>query len=125
TTVPNNYAIKSINQMLNLDFLTEEMGLREDLNYPPFARLIVIELISSDYLLLEQKAIALFKILPKDKPELDILLPADPVIKKVRKKYRKIIVIKNSKKLDPTGKFMRKYLWGGVEFFIQQRGHSD
>lgn len=125
TTVPNNYAIKSIKQMLNLDFLAEEMGLREELNYPPFARLIVIELISSDYLLLEQKAVALFKILPKDKPELDILPPADPVIKKVRKKYRKIIVIKNSKKLDPTGKVMRKYLWGCVEFFIQQGGHSD
>lgn len=125
TTVPNNYAVKSIKQTLNLDFLGEEMQHREDLSYPPFARLVVIELISSDFAQLERQAMALYKTFPTDKPELDILPPTDPVIKKVRKKYRKIIVIKNSKKLDPTGKVMRKYVWGCVEFYSKQGGLGD
>ena len=68
---------------------------------------------------------ALYKTFPKDKAELDVLPPTDPVIKKVRKKYRKIIVIKNSKLLDPTGKVMRKYVWGCVDFYTKQGGHGD
>ncbi|MEZ4723029.1 MAG: primosomal protein N' [Candidatus Kapaibacterium sp.] len=125
TTVPNNYAIKTIKQMLNLDFLGEELQHREDLSYPPFSRLVVIEMISSDYAQLERQAMALYKTFPKDKAELDVLPPTDPVIKKVRKKYRKIIVIKNSKLLDPTGKVMRKYVWGCVDFYTKQGGHGD
>ncbi|MCB0703403.1 MAG: primosomal protein N' [Ignavibacteriae bacterium] len=125
TTVPNNYAIKTIKQMLNLDFLGEELQHREYLSYPPFSRLVVIEMISSDYAQLERQAMALYKTFPKDKAELDVLPPTDPVIKKVRKKYRKIIVIKNSKLLDPTGKVMRKYVWGCVDFYTKQGGHGD
>ena len=125
TTVPNNYAIKSIKQMLNIDFLGEELQHREDLSYPPFSRLVMIEMISSDYAQLERQAMALYKTFPKDKPELDVLPPTDPVIKKVRKKYRKIIVIKNNKLLDPTGKVMRKYVWGCVEFYTKLGGHGD
>lgn len=124
TTVPDNYAIKSIKQMLNLDFLGEELQHREDLSYPPFSRLVVIEMISSDYAQLERQAMELYKTFPKDKAELDVLPPTDPVIKKVRKKYRKIIVIKNSKQLDPTGKVMRKYVWGCVDFYTKQGGHG-
>lgn len=125
TTVPDNYAIKSIKQMLNLDFLGEELQHREDLSYPPFSRLVVIEMISSDYAQLERQAMELYKTFPKDKAELDVLPPTAPVIKKVRKKYRKIIVIKNSKQLDPTGKVMRKYVWGCVDFYTKQGGHGD
>jgi len=125
TTVPDNYAIKSIKQMLNLDFLGEELQHREDLSYPPFSRLVVIEMISSDYAQLERQAMELYKTFPKDKAELDVLPPTDPVIKKVRKKYRKIIVIKNNKQLDPTGKVMRKYVWGCVDFYTKQGGHGD
>lgn len=125
TTVPDNYAIKSIKQMLNLDFLGEELQHREDLSYPPFSRLVVIEMISSDYAQLERQAMELYKTFPKDKAELDLLPPTDPVIKKVRKKYRKIIVIKNNKQLDPTGKVMRKYVWGCVDFYTKQGGHGD
>lgn len=125
TTVPDNYAIKSIKQMLNLDFLGEELQHREDLSYPPFSRLVVLEMISSDYAQLERQAMALYQTFPKDKPEIDVLPPTDPVIKKVRKKYRKIIVIKNSKQLDPTGKVMRKYVWGCVDFYTKQGGHGD
>jgi primosomal protein N' (replication factor Y) len=124
TTVPDNYAIKSIKQMLNLDFLGEELQHREDLSYPPFSRLVVIEMISSDYAQLERQAMELYKTFPKDKAELDVLPPTDPVIKKVRKKYRKIIVIKNNKQLDPTGKVMRKYVWGCVDFYTKQGGHG-
>lgn len=124
TTVPDNYAIKSIKQMLNLDFLGEELQHREDLSYPPFSRLMVIEMISSDYAQLERQAMELYKTFPKDKAELDVLPPTDPVIKKVRKKYRKIIVIKNNKQLDPTGKVMRKYVWGCVDFYTKQGGHG-
>jgi primosomal protein N' (replication factor Y) len=125
TTVPNNYAIKSIKQLLNLDFLGEELQHREDLSYPPFSRLVVIEMISSDYAQLERQAMALYQTFPTDKSELDVLPPTDPVIKKVRKKYRKIIVIKNSKQLDPTGKVMRKYVWGCVDYYTKQGGHGD
>ncbi len=125
TTVPDNYAIKSIKQTLNLDFLGEELQHREDLSYPPFSRLVVIEMISSDYAQLERQAMALYKTFPTDKSELDVLPPTDPVIKKVRKKYRKIIVIKNSKQLDPNGKVMRKYVWGCVDYYTKQGGHGD
>lgn len=125
TTVPDNYAIKSIRQVLNTDYLEEELEYRKELNYPPFTRLVLLEMVSSDYAQLEKQSVALYSILPKDKPELNILPPTDPIIKKVRKKYRKIIVIKNSKTLDPSGKIMRKYISGCVDYYTKVGGHSD
>lgn len=119
TTVPNNYAIRSTQQILNLDYLDEELQHRKELNYPPYSRLIVIELISEDYSELDRQAHTLHNLFPKDKPELTVMQPTEPIISKIRKKYRKIIVIKNDKSLDPTGKIMRKYVLGAMRHYLK------
>ncbi len=64
SSVPTNYAIKSVRQPLNIDFLEEELQNREELNYPPFSRFVIIELSSKDSSFLNHKSSYLYNILP-------------------------------------------------------------
>ena len=125
SSVPTNYAIKSIRQPLNIDFLEEELENRKELNYPPFSRFVVIELSSKDNYFLNMKSDYLYKILPKDIKELDILPPSEPNVVKIKNRYRKLIIIKNNKQLDPSGKVLRKYLNGCLEHFKKQKNLKD
>jgi primosomal protein N' (replication factor Y) len=122
--VPNNYAISSIKQVLNIDYLDEELRHREELRYPPFSRLVIIELTSEDLAELSTCVNRLYSLFPKDKPEIEVLPPADPVVSRVRKKYRKIIVIKNDKNLDPNGRLMRKHLITCINHYTKQYGSN-
>ncbi len=125
SAVPTSYAINSIRQPLNIDFLEEELENRKELNYPPYSRFVVIELSSKDSYFLNQKSNYLYSILPKNIKELDILPPSDPNVVKVKNRYRKLIIIKNDKILDPSGKVLRKYLKGCLDFYNEMKEIRD
>jgi primosomal protein N' (replication factor Y) len=125
SAVPTTYAINSIRQPLNIDFLEEELQNRKELNYPPYSRFVVIELSSKDNYFLNTKANYLYSILPKNIKELDILPPSEPNVVKVKNRYRKLIIIKNDKNLDPNGKVLRKYLKGCLDFYNEMKEIRD
>lgn len=87
-----------------------EYSTRRDAGYPPFSRFIVIELRSLDDALLQQHADVMHALLPKNEPSLRVYPPQPPSIARIRNHYRRLIVIKNDKSVDPSGQTCRSYL---------------
>ena len=72
------------------NFYQNEIKIRQQLNYPPFSRLVIIETKSEDKLLAESKIKELFNLAKQlDKSnKLDILPPNPPLFSKLKDKYR-------------------------------------
>lgn len=105
TSNPNNPVIKSVLSSSYEQFYKEEVHSREIAQYPPFTRFNVIEFSGMDKSLVELQAITFFNLLKTHK-SLIINRPVSPFIDKIRDNYRKIIVIKSIKSLDPTAKIL-------------------
>ncbi len=104
TSHPNHPAIQAAFAKNFLMMYNDELHARRELNYPPFARFIVIEFRSEDQRETEKHARLFRSLLPADSPAFQTLGPTMALIWKLRNLFRYQIVIKNTRSVDPGGK---------------------
>jgi len=94
------------------NFYQNEIKIREQLNYPPFSRLAIIETKSEEKLLAESKIKEIYNLAKQlDKSnKLDILPPNPPLFSKLKDKYRYHLLIKSNKEKDVSGKYLNDIL---------------
>jgi primosomal protein N' (replication factor Y) (superfamily II helicase) len=124
TAHPNHPAIQASFGKNYMMLYNEELQVRRELNYPPFARFIVIEFRSEDQKETEHHARIFRQLLPTGLPALDILGPTAALIWKLRNLYRYQIVIKNSKAVDPAGKIFYKVFSDAYERYHKEHAKS-
>jgi primosomal protein N' (replication factor Y) (superfamily II helicase) len=100
---PDNYSIKysSLNDYKN--FFKEEIGLRYNMNYPPFSKILSINISSKNEELLI-KSIQKIGIILKNKLEnnnkISILGPSPCILSKIKEYYRWQILVKGEVDID-------------------------
>ncbi len=105
TYTPAHYAIKAAAKHDYEAFYRHEIGLRKDLNFPPFANIIKITLKSTTEAIAKDAASGLAKYVRKKlKKNIDIVGPAPGVIAKIRNRYIWNILIKTKDVLKTCGK---------------------
>ncbi|MBN1398412.1 MAG: primosomal protein N' [Bacteroidetes bacterium] len=112
TLQPEHYCLKHVVLHDFRGFYDEELKYRSELGYPPFSRIVLIEFSGrqeNEVQLRAKKFSELLNSYNRQK-KLIILGPADAAIPKIKNVYRKHIVIKDLKKSDPSGSFLRAAL---------------
>lgn len=105
----DHYSLKYVRSHDYAGFYQEELQYRKELNYPPFSRLVLIEFKGRDEGIVHHHA-RKFKDLLHNVgagAHIDILGPADAAIPKIKSLYRKQIIIKNHRSIDPSGSLLR------------------
>lgn len=103
TSQPEHYALKFVEKHDFIGFYKEEVEFRRAIGYPPFARIIVIEVKGKTEKNVERIAEhvgrKLSALLPKD----SILGPTPAVLSKIKDEYRWQIIVKAFKATDKNG----------------------
>ena len=107
------------------DWLEPELALRKETNYPPFSRFITIELSGPKLDEVEHVAMVLDRLLPIDDPSMVRFTPVAPPIARIRNRYRRVIVIKNPKDIDPSGRTCRGILESALERYANEYAVSS
>lgn len=108
-------------------FYDEEMRFREELCYPPFSRLILIEFHGELEKEVIRQAGAFAGILRRHSRSMTILGPAAAAIPRLRGEYRWHLVLKSPKAADPAGKKAREALRAALSSYDKagpRRRHS-
>ncbi len=89
-------------------FYANTIKTREDANYPPFSRIALIEVKSKVYEECKQIAEDIYKLLKEFKYSNYLFVGSviQPLISKVKDKHRFHVIVKSSKKTDPSGKLL-------------------
>ena len=103
----------------------KEYAARREVTYPPFARFIVIECRSLEESLAQQHAEIVWALLSKEHDAVRVYPPVPPSVSRVRNMYRRIIVIKNNKELDPSGQICRSYLRAMQDEYYRRHASSE
>jgi len=116
TYSPDNVVLTHLSQKFE-DFYLNDIPHRQELVYPPFARIIRIEIQHRDKSFIEQESIRLHNIL---KPLLgkNLLGPEFNLIPRIRNMYRMNFLIKLSKKIAP--KQVRQQLLSHINHYYDQ-----
>ncbi|MEO8447817.1 MAG: primosomal protein N' [bacterium] len=106
------YVFEDVRKNDYLNFFENEIKIRQQLNYPPFSRITIIEVRSEDRLLAESKIKEIFNFLKQSDSLflLEVLPPIAPLFSKLKDKYRFHLLIKSAKTKDPSGKYLKKLL---------------
>lgn len=91
-------------------FIEEELEERKELDYPPSARLALVEFSGRNENLVRSEAERFVRALRKLRGEFLILGPSPAVISKINNRYRWHIIVKSPKTKDPAGAAMRDAL---------------
>jgi primosomal protein N' (replication factor Y) len=91
-------------------FYREEIANRQELSYPPFSRLILIEFKGKRENEVALHAQEFGKLLRKRKTAIIILGPAPAAIAKIKGQFRQHLIIKSMKATDPSGSQVRAVL---------------
>ena len=106
-------------------FYQKEIMLREQGEYPPFTRIGLVEVKDEK----EDKSRGaikdLFEILKRESKGLKLTPPTEAIIYKIKGFYRWQILIKSSKKFDPSGKVLRTALLNSMIEFNQKSRYRD
>jgi len=125
TAHPNHPAIQAAFSKNYMMLYNEELSSRRELNYPPFARFIVVEFRSEDQRETESHARLFRQLLPSELPALEILGPTAALIWKLRNQYRYQIVIKNNRLVDPGGKIFYAVFSDAYERYHEKHGRNS
>ncbi|MEN3038251.1 MAG: primosomal protein N' [Candidatus Kryptonium sp.] len=118
TFQPNHYIFDYVVNHKTLEFYERELKIRKDLNYPPFARLVLIEFKGKNEKNVELAADEFAKELKtKIHQQVQILGPAPAAIPKLNQNYRYHIIMKIPKHADKTGKEVAEVIWQLKEKF--------
>jgi primosomal protein N' (replication factor Y) len=118
TYQPKHYSLKHATTHDFIGFYNEEINYRQELSYPPFSRIALIEIKGTNEADVTKHAIKfsehLKSNLPKAGGQLIILGPSEAAIPKLKNFYRWHILIKDLKSKDPSGKILKDVLTKAV-----------
>ncbi len=89
-------------------FYSDELQERREANYPPFTRLVLIEFSGTDVEQVERHAHAFAHYMPRGVAAVSTLGPARPSLDRIQGKYRRILLVKGDRQLDPNGVELRR-----------------
>jgi primosomal protein N' (replication factor Y) len=107
------------------NMVDDEIRTRRELNYPPFARFILIEFRSKDQKDAETHARSFRDLLPRSHDAIEILGPTAALIWKLRNLYRYQIIVKNIKSKDPGGSVFTRLYTAATEQYNKTIGTSS
>lgn len=102
---PKAYPIACFENNDYNSFYKKEINFRKELNYPPFTRLIALEVQDKDPKKIENCFAEILKYL-KSNPFYSVLGPVVPLVPKIQGRTRNVALIKVPKDADPAGKKM-------------------
>ncbi len=105
-------------------FYNDELQLRRETLYPPFSRFVRIEFAGRNEDVVHQQANYFAYYLPRDHKAFSSLGPSIPSIPKLRSEYRRLVIIKDSKELDPSGQIMRQAIIHAYGLYNQKHPSS-
>ncbi len=110
TSHPEHPAIVTAVRNTYNEFYREELKTRRDAFYPPYSRFVVIEFSGKDEKKTETQSRHFASFLPMKNKVMERLGPVPPFIARLKTYYRRIIIIKNNKTADASGRILRKHL---------------
>lgn len=117
TSQPRHYALKHVVQHDFQEFYREELQYRQELNYPPYSRLVLIELTGKRENEVMRHAEWFAQLLKSNNTHFITLGPAPAAISKLKGKFRWHIVIKNLRDVDPAGKLLHTALSDALRLY--------
>ena len=126
TLQPDHYCLKHVVSHDFRGFYEEELEYRRQLDYPPFSRIIVAEFKGKKegQVLDHARSFAEHLRRATQAPVATILGPSEPGIPRVKGLYRRLVVIKNLKKTDPSGALLRKPLRAALAHYEETLGKT-
>jgi len=118
----------TLQKVLHYDYegmYNNEISFREKLNYPPFARLALIEAKDLNEKRTKGAVDELFNFLTSFKKWITISKPTPAIIFRIKGFYRYQILIKSEKTSDPGGAILRKAIFESVTKFKQKSIFKD
>jgi primosomal protein N' (replication factor Y) len=111
TLQPDHYSLKHATTHDFAGFYKEELEYRRELDYPPFSRIVLVEFkgVQENEVGNHAKKFADY-LSPKAGKYFSVLGPADAAIPKINNQFRKHLVIKSLKAVDPAGSYVRAAL---------------
>ncbi|GAB1429314.1 primosomal protein N' [Ignavibacteria bacterium] len=106
-------------------FYGDELQLRKDAYYPPFTRFVTVEFSGADEQKTHEHARWFAHFFPKNTPSLIMLGPAAPTIWRLRSLYRRLLIIKDIKHIDPSGEQLRNALRTAYALYQQHTASSS
>jgi len=103
TSQPSHYALKHVQDHDYVGFYTEELTFRKQIGYPPFSRIVVVELKGRNEKNVELIAQQFGASLSKHLPSTEVLGPSPAVLSKIKNEYRWHILVKADKAKDKNG----------------------
>jgi primosomal protein N' (replication factor Y) len=111
TLQPHHYSLKYVLTHDFSGFYKEELAYRKELDYPPFSRIVLVEFRGKNENAVFSRSRKFSEIVRASQNDAFIVLgPADAAIPKIKTYYRKLVVIKNLKSVDPSGSRLRGVL---------------
>ncbi len=110
THQPRHYVLEHVIDHDVHAFFAEELRAREELGYPPFSRLALVECRGPAEERVRVAAERIAEALKKAAGPYTILGPAPAVISRIKGSYRWHIIVKSSKQLDPAAAQLRHHL---------------
>ena len=105
TSQTDAFVIQNVIKNDYYTFYKSELKTRMAAQYPPFFRFCVVEFKSSNAELVEE-ASQYFRRYLRNTEKIKILGPIIPTINKIENNYRRLIILKNNKLLDPNAKYL-------------------
>ena len=111
TLQPQHYSLKYVLTHDFSGFYQEELDYRKELDYPPFSRIVLAEFKGKNENAVHIHSRKFADLVRKMQTDAFIVLgPADAAIPKIKTYYRKLVVIKDLKSVDPSGSRLRAAL---------------
>jgi primosomal protein N' (replication factor Y) (superfamily II helicase) len=120
TSNPDSNAISSVMWGSYDQFYNIEISHRKSAQYPPFTRFVLIEFTGTNEDLVDKHSKIFAGFLPQNHDILNVLGPVQPNIPKLRKYFRRQIIIKDNKKKDASGKILRHILSNVVDAYNKE-----
>jgi primosomal protein N' (replication factor Y) (superfamily II helicase) len=105
-------------------FYNDELQFRKEAVYPPFVRFVMIELSGKDEQLVSAQAQHLAFYLPHGNKAYERLGATAPSIAFLRGLYRRIIVLKNYREHDASGRLMREAILSAYSQYQKKHASS-
>ena len=117
TSQPHHYSINHVVEHDFKSFYKEELKYREELDYPPYSHIILVEFKGGNEKEVARYAERFVQLLRHGNSHIVILGPTPAVLSKLRGQYRWHIVIKDLKRKDVSGRAAREVLSRAVHTY--------
>lgn len=125
TSHPEHIAIKSARLYRYDLFYNDELQERRLANYPPFSRVVLIEFSGYNAEQVEQHAHTFAHYMPRGVDAITTLGPASPSVDRIKGRYRRILLVKGDRQLDPKGIELRRAILTAWSAYNQRYGSSS